>query len=474
LFKDMINWEAMRKRQAPYLLLDLIMLSLALLHLLLLLFDSTYFKLRPTYFTHLPGLVQRYDPLKGVVPHRFSENYLLQAANLFDSCQATGQPANFQQAQYLSDLSAQMIAEDPFARAGLSGKLELIKANMRAFTQIENSSTQAFETFWQAACQHVSQYQSFFEQQIAPHLRVNYWRGIGFNGRPIDYFIYLDLFFISIFLSEFLISWFLAVRRQGREQRVLYPLYHWYDLVSCIPLQQLRILRLLRILAVYYRLVRSEIILLEKTWIYKRLLKYQKIIMEELSDQVAVNILSNIQAKTRLGGNRAMLEATLQAHRTDIRDILLSNLKRLELPALQIHQQALVDLIAEVVTHSIRSTSDYQQLARLPLVRPMLEQILNETRMAQLTEQALETFAQDLETRLQSEPMQAILSDLIDDVLDLAIRLSLDPRIQKLMEDINLQVLEQLKESSINAKIWREEEKSLFIERLAAREQSEP
>lgn len=470
MLQGMINWEAIRQRRVPYLMLDLSMLALALLHLFLLLFDTSYFKLRPTYLSHWPQLVQRYDLLKGVQPHRFTENYLAQAENFFATCRQSGLPEGSPQALSLSQLSAQMISEDPFARAGLSGKLELIKANVREYTGVENSSTQAFAVFWTSACQQVTASAPFFERQIAPHLRVNYWRGLGFNGRPLDYFVYIDLFFIAIFLLEFLISWLRAVRRQGREQRVLYPLYHWYDLVSCIPLQQLRALRLLRILAIYYRLVRSDIILLQNTWIYQRVMKYQKIIMEEISDQVAINILGNIQAKTRLGGNRDLLEETLQAHRQDIRDILLNSLQKIELPSLRARQSELVDLMAGLLVQAVRSTDDYQQLASLPLMRPVLEQALSTQRVAQMTEQTLDSFLAALQQKLAEPELQQILAEAIDDILNLSIRLSLDPRIQQLVEDINIQVLEQLKESSTQQKIWRAEEKGRLLERLAERE----
>lgn len=473
MLKGMINWTAIRQRRVPHLLLDLIMLSLAMVHLLLLLFDTSYFKLRPTYLNYLPVIVQYYDPLKGVEPHRFTENYLQQAEAYFERCRSSAIPLGNTQIYNLSQLSAQMISEDPFARSGLSGKLELIKANMREYTGIENNSSRAFEVFWKSACRDVRSAEAFFNQQIRPHMRINYWRAIGFNGRPVDYFLYIDLLFIAIFLLEFGISWLLAIRRLGREQRVLYPLYHWYDLVSCIPLQQLRVLRLLRIVAVYYRLVRSDIILIQKSWLYQRVVKYQKIIMEEISDQVAVNILSNIQAKTRLGGNRDLLEETLQAHRQEIRDIFLNLLQKIELPTLKARQSDLIDLMSALLVQAIRATSEYQQVARLPLMRPILEQALNTQRVSQMTEQALVSFLEALQQKLAEPELQEILAETIDDMLNLSIRLSLDPRIQQLVEDINIQVLEQLKESSTKEKIWRAEEQSLLLARLAEREAHE-
>lgn len=460
---NVINWQAFKTRPKRFLVLDLTMLSLAVIHLILLLFDTTYLHLRGTYATILPQVVKFYDPMKGIEPHRFTQDYALAAERYFLACPQGSQ----RQRDNMQRLSQQMIEENPFERAKLSGLLEQIKERVREHTAINNSSRQAFNFYWKYACNPGEQ--AFYEKEIAPLLELNYWRRTATNGKPVDYFFYVDLFFVSIYLLEFVLSWMLAIRRFGKEQKVLYPLYHWYDIVSCIPLQQFRLLRLLRIGVILYRLVRSDYIRLRNSGVYRALMRYQRIVMEEISDQVALNILNNIQAKTKLGTNRDLLEETLTSHRTEIRDVIVSNLQTLELPTLQTRQPELVVEIAQVIMESIEATDDYQNLVRLPLVKPVVEQLINEHKIAVLTEQSLDAFLENWQTRLQSEKVQSLLCDLIDDVLDQAIRLSLNERIQDLMEDINLQILEELKESS-TAKIWRAEEQELIVERVARRE----
>lgn len=459
----LINWNAFKERPKRFLILDLTMLTIAVLHLLLLLFDTTYLHLRSTYLTWVPAVAGVYDPMKGIEPHRFTQHYLTAADQYFAACP---QVSNRQRI-IMQRLSEQMVEENPFAQARLSGLLEQVKEQMRIHTSITNSSKQAFNFYWKNACNDSEQ--AFYQSEIKPLIELNYWRRTGTNGRSIDYFLYVDLFFVSLYLLEFLISWMLAIRRFGKEQKILYPLYHWYDLVSCIPLQQFRLLRLLRIGVIFYRMVRSDYIRLRKSGIYRALVRYQSIVMEEVSDQVALNILSNIQAKTKLGTNRDLLEETLSSHRGEIRDVIVNNLQTLELPTLQSRQPEIVVEIAQVVMQSIAATDDYQKLVRLPLVRPVVEQLVNEHKIAVLTEQAMDAFLENWQARLKSEQMQSLLSDLIDDLLDQAIRLSLNERIQDLMEDINLQILEELKESS-TAKIWRTEQKELLVERVAKRE----
>ncbi len=460
-----INWKAFSERPKRFLLIDLGMLTLALIHLSLLLFDMTYFSMRPYYLRIVPALAQTYDPVKGVEKHRFTQTYLRASDTFFENCPSADQQ------QRMRELSAEMIEENPFQRANMTGILEQIKERMRQHTAIENSSKQAFNYYWNNACAPGEK--AFFERDIAPLIAQNYWRRIGTNGNFINYFWYLELFFISLYLLEFCVSWVLAIRRFGKEQRVLYPIYHWYDLVSCIPFPQFRFLRLLRVGIIVYRLIRSDYINLKNSKTYTAMIRYQRIIMEEISDQVALNILNNIQAKTRLGTNRDLLEETLNAHRTRIRDVAVSNLQHFELPTLQTRQPEIVAEIADVVMESIEATEEYQNLIRLPLVRPVVERIVNPQKIAGITEQAMDAFLEHWQERLQSEQMQSLLKDLIDDVLDQAVGLSLNQQIQDLIEDINLQILEELKASS-TAKIWKAEQNALLIEKVAEQEEQKP
>ncbi|PKL76597.1 MAG: hypothetical protein CVV27_09480, partial [Candidatus Melainabacteria bacterium HGW-Melainabacteria-1] len=167
----LINWEAVRTKRARYLLLDLAMLVLALVHLLLLLFDATYFQMRPYYVRYVPGLASSYDQLKGMQPHRDTTRYQQEALRLFEACARDGTVPEARQRELIR-LSDQLVEEDPFARANLSGRLEMIKAEMRSFTGIQNSSKQAFVAFWEPGCADVARREAFFRAEIVPHLEL--------------------------------------------------------------------------------------------------------------------------------------------------------------------------------------------------------------------------------------------------------------------------------------------------------------
>jgi len=202
-------------------------------------------------------------------------------------------------------------------------------------------------------------------------------------------------------------------------------------------------------------------------------MKYQKIIMEEISDQVAMNILTNIQAKTRVGSNKELIEETLTDHRIEIRDVILANVQNFELPTVQSRQHEMIDVISELIMDSIRATDEYRQMAHIPLARQVVDNLINQTRISRMTEQAMNGFIEGFHEKLQSDQMQSILSDLVDDVLDLTLKLSLNERIQQLIKDINVKILEELKENSIRSKVWQAAEQELLIERVLEREHAE-
>jgi len=67
-------------------------------------------------------------------------------------------------------------------------------------------------------------------------------------------FYWYDLFFVSIFILEFSVRWFLAVYHNHHHKWFFYPFTHWYDVLGCIPLGQFRFLRIFRVGSMVLRL----------------------------------------------------------------------------------------------------------------------------------------------------------------------------------------------------------------------------
>lgn len=114
-------------------------------------------------------------------------------------------------------------------------------------------------------------------------------------------FVLYDLAFIVIFLTEFCIRWIAAIVRKNYMRWYFFPAIHWYDLVGCIPLGGARIFRFLRVFSILYRLQKYEIIDLRNTAVYRFIIFYYDVFVEELSDRIVVKVLSDAQKDIAAG-----------------------------------------------------------------------------------------------------------------------------------------------------------------------------
>ncbi len=117
-------------------------------------------------------------------------------------------------------------------------------------------------------------------------------------------FIFYDLIFVAIFLSEFVLRWGgYSIRAKVYDRWYFYPFIHWYDLVGCIPVGSLRFLRILRVISIIYRLHQYKIIDFTNTRLFRFVNFYYEAFMEELSDRIVLKVLSGVQEEVRRGGS---------------------------------------------------------------------------------------------------------------------------------------------------------------------------
>ena len=101
----------------------------ATVNLGLVLFDLSYIPWRDFYLRNFPpGLTQVYDPIKGIEPHRETQNYLEAVNALKEQVSQTGLQSKQveTQLQELRRLSVEMIQNNPFQQANHSGTLETV------------------------------------------------------------------------------------------------------------------------------------------------------------------------------------------------------------------------------------------------------------------------------------------------------------------------------------------------------------
>jgi hypothetical protein len=265
---------------------------LSLVNLTLVLFDLSYVTSRDLYLKFLPVLTN-YDPIKGIEPHRFNQQYEQKYQELKQAIAKDGiRSTNAQKLiAELQQLSLEMVDENPFQVANKSGTLEKIKNNMRDRVERE-SSRQAFEIFWSEAYlakQGINQELDFFDQKIMPLMRTNYFRSIGEDGNPTNNFWQIDIWFVGIFGIDILVrAWAKRRRFKGMPWSEAI-LDRWYDLLLLIP-----IWKWLRAIPTAVRLHQTGIMDMENLRAQSSR-RFVASFAEELTEVIAIQAISQAQ-----------------------------------------------------------------------------------------------------------------------------------------------------------------------------------
>jgi len=183
-------------------------------------------------------------------------------------------------------------------------------------------------------------------------------------------FILYDLVFVAIFIAELLIRWTFAIINKTYYRWFFYPFVHWYDVLGCIPVGSFRFLRLLRVVSILYRLQKHGIVDLTKTYPFRFSQKYIKVIVEEISDRVVVNVLNGVQSEIRSGTPvvHRITNDVLLPRKEQLVDWISDRIKELVETSYESRRSEVKSLLDVVITKSIRSNPDLSNLSKIPLM----------------------------------------------------------------------------------------------------------
>jgi hypothetical protein len=326
-----------------------LMAILALISLLLALFDLSYIPWRSFYFRNIPQVTRYYDRYKGIEPHRETQRYLNAVEQLKVTVAKTG--LNSVQTEVwlknLGDLSAGMIQVDPFQVSHQSGHLEKIKNEMR--DRLHNqSATGSFRTFWSQPYLAKAGWQKeieFYDQKIKPLLVTNYYRRLDESGEFVDLFWEIDIIFIAIFTGELLGRIFFILRHNPGLNLIQAIAWRWYDLFLIMP-----IFRFLRIIPVTVRCHQAKLINLHTVQAaLNRVFVGQ--IADEITETVVLQVLQQTQFAVQTGQMSKLIGSYLKRPHLD-----LNNVNEIE---------AIIQIILEVAIYRV-----------IPKIQPDLEEIV--------------------------------------------------------------------------------------------------
>lgn len=423
---------------------DLFMVWVVFINLCLILFDLTYLWLRPTYFRYVPVVTRIWDPVLGIEPHPLTEDLIEEAdvaARLLEL-----DPASAALETTLGELRAltlRVFVENPFERSGQSGALDAVKNTMaretgHAANRLRNPEVLAdiARDFWSGPPELLHQRIVLYEQQIEPRLAVNYFRGYDLDGHLVDHFWKIDLPFLVLFWIEFFARWGLAIRSRRYARWYFFPIFYWYDLLSLIPVTALRPLRLLRVVSIYMRLRKSELSRVGRDFFSRGVAYISNIITEEVSDRVAVRILSELGEEIGDGTHVRIARATVEPRRAEIERVLVSQIRSILTNEETIERfRRLLELNLE------NAVEESASLRALPLPHMVVKPVVRAVGEV-ILETTLETITATVDSPDGQEAVQAVAASILDELFEgpaLA-------EIESLAKEISLQVIHQMKD----------------------------
>ena len=354
-----------------FLWLERLVALVVLLNFFLVLFDLSYIPWRDFYFEKLPQIVQQYDPIKGIEPHRETTRYLAQFQQIKQEIEQTRiqSPEVENLLAQMRQLSNELIEDNPFAIAQKTGHLENIKNQVRDRVHI-NSAHQAFDTFWSQAYLNRAGWErelDFFTTNLQPLIETNYYRGINTQGKFIDRFWLIDLPFIAFFGLEILIRTFIISRQRPDLNWLEALLRRWYDLFLLLPFW-----RWLRVIPVTIQLYQAQLLNLEPV---RKQIKYDFVtnFAEEMTEIVGVRLIDQMQDSIERGDAAEWLLRTgryqpyININNTNEVQEIANRLLRMTIyqviPKVQTEIESLLHYSIE---NAIKKTQMYQQIQHLP------------------------------------------------------------------------------------------------------------
>ncbi len=280
-------------------------------------------------------------------------------------------------------------------------------------------------------------------EAVAPGLHAAYEQNIHAN------FLSIDLAFVAVFLLDVLLGWAVAIAERRYHRWFFYPFVHWYDVLGCIPLSGFRLLRVLRVVSLLHRLQRMELIDVRHWYLYRVAAKYADILMEELTDRIAIRMLDNVQQELTAGDDlsSSVIERVVEPRKQAlIREVS----QRLESMAGDIYTQNRDDTLRYVrglVSRTLAESPELKRVSRLPMGSQLtkgLEGSLSDL-ACHLVDEAL--------SGLRSKEFASLVEHLAESGFDAWLRT--DPQTEQITEQVLVDMLELLKER-IAVKGWQQ------------------
>lgn len=264
-------------------------------------------------------------------------------------------------------------------------------------------------------------------------------------------FILIDLMFVAVFLTEFFVRWAMAVYQRVYHRWFFFPFIHFYDLLGCIPVGGFRFLRLLRIVSITYRLQKNGIIDLSDTVVVRFLRKYYGIILEELSDRVTVNILSDIQREVRTGGPVVdrILNDVVMPQRTSLVEWMSHRIEKVANDNYDGYREDIREYVQERITTALDENDEFARLEQIPVFGSVVRNTM-ERAISDMVFSVINGIMQDL----ASNRNRVLINEAADVLFDAILLKEEDTELNRLVVDTVDRSLDIVKQQ-VSVQQWK-------------------
>lgn len=267
-------------------------------------------------------------------------------------------------------------------------------------------------------------------------------------------FFEIDLAFVTVFLSEFLFSWILAVVQKVYHKWFFYPIFHWYDLIGCIPVGSLRFVRVLRVFSILVRLQNLKIIDLTNTYIYAKLKKYYSIVVEEVSDRVVVNILEGVQEEISSGG--PVVDSIINEVIRPKQHLLVEWISRRLKNALErdvlVRKHEIEVYVNTLISEALQNNSELKTINQVPVMGKMITETI-ENSISKTINSVIEKALTDLASYKNRE----LINDATNVIINSIEHKDEESQLNDIFTDISVEVIEIIKKQ-VQVQKWKMKE----------------
>lgn len=270
---------------------------------------------------------------------------------------------------------------------------------------------------------------------------------------------FLDLIFVSIFITELLIRWSLAIYRKRYDKWFFYPFLHWYDVLGCIPMNgTFKLFRLFRIVGMTIRLNNLGIIDLKSTFFYKKGSKYIEIVAEEITDKVVSNVIKGVQVEVQKDNPLIQKIAlrVFEPKKEQINEWLNKSISEMLTVVYFKHRNDLNQYLKSTVNKSLQENLEIQRISLIPVIGKQIKEALDSS-ISNITFNVIDNSIEDIAKTKNIPAINDITNYIIQ---QLEIDQSGNKELSALMKGIIVETLEMVKKQ-VEIKLWKIDELSL-------------